>query len=79
MDAAKQQKVFQCIATTLAIPMEQVTLNMAIGSIPQWDSIMQLRLVMEIESEYGISIPIDIVPELDTLHKFYDQIKDSKE
>jgi len=67
------------VANIFDVPVSELSPETQYNSIPQWDSIMQLRLVMEIESEYGISIPIDIVAELDTLQKFYDQIKGSQE
>ena len=73
------EQFLQFVANIFDVPVSELSPETQYNSIPQWDSIMQLRLVMEIESEYGISIPIDIVPELDTLQKFYDQIKGFKE
>ena len=73
------EQFLQFVANIFDVPVSELSLETQYNSIPQWDSIMQLRLVMEIESEYGISIPIDIVPELDTLQKFYDQIKGPQE
>lgn len=35
--------------------------------IAQWDSLMQLRLIGEIEDEYDVEIPLDEVPEINTL------------
>ena len=43
----------------------------AYGSIPQWDSLMQLRIVGEIEDTYDVEIPIDEVPEIKTLADLY--------
>ena len=71
------KQFLQFVANIFDVPVSELSPETQYNSIPQWDSIMQLRLVMEIESKYGISIPIDIVPELDTLQKFYDQIKGS--
>lgn len=45
----------------------------AYGSIPEWDSIQHLRLVMECEAHYGISIPLEAIPDLKTLDDFYDR------
>ena len=73
------EQFLQFVASIFDVPVSELSPETQYNSIPQWDSIMQLRLVMEIESEYGISIPIDIVPELDTLQKFYDQIKGTQE
>lgn len=37
----------------------------------KWDSLMHMRLVMEIEEEYDVEIPIDEVPNIKTLSDFY--------
>lgn len=37
----------------------------------KWDSLMHMRLVMEIEEEYDVEIPIDEVPNIKTLNDFY--------
>ena len=73
------EQFLQFVANIFDVPVSELSPETQYNSIPQWDSVMHLRLVMEIESEYGISIPIDIVSELDTLQKFYDQIKGSNE
>ncbi|TFC70142.1 acyl carrier protein [Cryobacterium sp. TMS1-20-1] len=41
------------------------------NSIPQWDSLMQLRLIGEIEDKYSVEIPIDEIPNLKALSDFY--------
>lgn len=41
------------------------------GELPQWDSVMHLRLIMEVESEYAIDIPLDEIPQIKTLGHLY--------
>ena len=36
-----------------------------------WDSLMQLRLIGEVEMKYGIMIPMDEVSKLTTIGDFY--------
>ncbi len=43
----------------------------AYGQIEQWDSLMHLRLVGEIEEAYEVEIPIDEVADVKTLADFY--------
>ena len=43
----------------------------AYASIPEWDSVMHLRLLMEIEERYGVDIPLARVAEIKTLADFY--------
>ena len=40
------------------------------GSIPQWDSVNHLRLVMEAEEKFGVSFPLERIPELRTIADF---------
>lgn len=47
----------------------------AYGTIEQWDSLMHIRLVGEIEEEYDVEIPIDEVAEIRTLADFYRYIE----
>jgi len=69
------ERFIKFVSGVFEVPATELSLGTAYNSIPQWDSVMQLRLVMEIEAEYGIEIPIDKVAELDTLGKFYELVK----
>ena len=55
-----------------ALGVAAVDGDTAYGMIPQWDSVQHLRLVMELESHYGVRIPIDAVARLRTIDEFYD-------
>lgn len=57
-------------AETLGVRKGTLTPETAYGSIPEWDSVMHLRLVMETEARYGSSIPLEIVPTLNKLVDF---------
>ena len=57
-------------ADVLGVPQGSLTLESACGSVPEWDSVMHLRLVMETEARYGTSIPLEAVPALHTLADF---------
>ncbi len=37
----------------------------------KWDSIMMLTLVMELEAEYGVSIPMERLADVNTLVDLY--------
>ncbi len=46
-------------ATLFEVPREQLGISTSMGSIPQWDSVNHLRLVMEAEARFGISYPFE--------------------
>ena len=72
----KENDFLQFIAGIFEVPAETLSLDTAYNSIPIWDSVMQLRIVMEIEAAYGVDVPIDKVAELKTLAQFYELVKD---
>ena len=59
------------VATVLGRDRAALSLETAYGTIPEWDSVMHLRLVMEIEGKYGVDIPMEKVPEIKTLGDFH--------
>ena len=42
------------------------------GSIPQWDSVAHLRLVMEAESRFGVTYPLERIPAIKSVADFVD-------
>ncbi|SMO33483.1 acyl carrier protein [Propioniciclava tarda] len=59
------------VAKIMKVDPSQLSGETAYGSIPQWDSLMHLRLLGEIEDEYDVEIPIDEVPDIKTLADFF--------
>ena len=59
------------VAGVLDVKPESITLDTTYESIPEWDSIMQLRLTLEIGTEYGVEIPVDEIADIKTLRQFY--------
>ena len=57
-------------ASILGVAPENLTPETACGDIPEWDSVMHLRLVMETEARYGVSIPMEAIANLRTLADF---------
>ncbi len=41
----------------------------------KWDSLMMLTLVMELEAEYGVSIPVEELGKVETLEDLYEFVK----
>lgn len=46
-----------------------------IGNAPGWDSLAQIRLVMEIESAFGVDVPSEIIPELTTYERILQMLR----
>ena len=65
-------------ASVLGVAPERLSPGTACGDIPEWDSVMHLRLVMEAEARYGVSIPLETIPNLRTLADFVRVIGEEK-
>ncbi len=52
--------------------VKTLSMDDACGELEGWDSVMHLKLVMETEAEYGVSIPIERIVRLKTARDFYE-------
>ena len=59
------------VAGILDVSVDGISLETVYESIPEWDSVMQLRLTLEIGAEYGVEIPVDEIADIKTLGGFY--------
>ena len=57
-------------AGILGVPAEKLSLETTYGSIPEWDSMAQLRLVTEIAAKYKVEIPFAEVVNVTSLWEF---------
>ena len=60
-------------AKLFGVGRETLTGETAYESIPQWDSVNHLRLVMEAEKRFGTSYPLETVPSLKTIEDFVNE------
>ena len=68
-------ELIRFVASVMDVDPETLSEDTAYGEHEKWDSMMQLRLVMEIEEEFEIEIPIDDVPNIKTIKDFYKYIE----
>jgi len=61
-------------AGVFGVPVGGLSLETTYGSIPEWDSMAQLRLVMEIAARYGVEIPFAEVTVVQSLWEFFRRI-----
>ena len=63
------------VAEIMEVEPSELSADTEYGVFPQWDSVIHLQLVMEIEEKYGVEIPFYKVPEIRTLAEFYSYIE----
>ena len=61
-------------AGVLGVLTESLTLETSYGSIPEWDSMAQLRLVMDVKARYGVDIPFAEVTEVTSMWEFFRRV-----
>ena len=69
------QNFINFVAKVMEVDAATLTEDTGYGTIEKWDSLMYMRLVMEIEEEYDVEIPIDEIPKIKTLKDFYKYIE----
>ena len=57
-------------AEVFGIAREELSGSAKRGEIAAWDSVNHLRLVMEAERRFGVSYPLEAIPELCTIDDF---------
>lgn len=65
------------IADILEVDKSTLSLETSQDDVETWDSLMQLRLLGEIEAKYGVMIPMEQISTIRKLNDFYQYIKES--
>ena len=68
----KMEKFLEFVANIME--EDKVTMDLPFKE-GKWDSLMMLTLVMELEAEYGVSIPIEKLGDVKTLANMYNFVK----
>lgn len=69
------QEFLKFIAGVMEVAPSELSENTTYSQYKKWDSLMHMRLIMEVENAYDIEIPIDKVPEIKTLKALYEYTK----
>jgi acyl carrier protein len=68
-------KLDQLIADSLKIAPEDVTDDLAYGSLPGWDSLAHVSLMLQLEAEYDVEIDEDTMVELTSVAAIRDFVQ----
>jgi len=60
----KKSEVLKTIADVLKAEIDEYTMKI---DVPSWDSLKHIQLIMEVEEKFGVEIPIERVPEIDSI------------
>ena len=66
-----KQELLNYIAALLEVNYDQINEDSEYGKLKNWDSLMHIRIIAELEEKYNINIPIDEVPNIKKIKHFY--------
>jgi acyl carrier protein len=66
---APEDRVTSVFTNVLGVPAEVVTDDLRYGSIPQWDSIAHMSVVVALEEAFGIMIDMEDVIDMSSVGK----------
>ncbi len=64
-------KFLKFVAEVMEVEPSVISMGTEYGKYEKWDSFMMLTLVMELEQEYDISIPMEALNHVETLADMY--------
>lgn len=64
-----EQQIIGIIARTFSVDASTLNSESRQEDLKAWDSLGQLRLIMQLESEFGVSFTIDEIPTLTSVSK----------
>ena len=63
------------VAEIMDVDVEEISMETKYKEFEKWDSLMMLTLVMEIEAEYNVLIPMEKLGTVKTLADLYETVK----
>lgn len=63
------------VAEVMDVDPDEISMETEYKTYEKWDSLMMLTLVMEIEAEYDVSIPMEKLGSVKTLADLYEFVK----
>jgi len=71
-----EEKFLAFVADIMETDVSEISMETVYQEYEKWDSFMMLTLVMELEAEYGVSVPIESLGRVKTLADLYEFVKE---
>lgn len=71
-------EIKQILATTFQIPLESIGDDSSPQTIPQWDSVGHINLVMSLEKQFGLKFSMNEILEMQDLASIQRMVKEKK-
>ena len=71
-----EEKFLNVVAESLEVEVDEITMATEYKVYEAWDSMAMMSLLMDLEEEFDVSIPIEKVGNVKNLQDLFDLIKD---
>ncbi len=72
----KEKQVIEIIEGVLNLDNGIINVDTKIEDVEQWDSLTHVIIVGELEEKLGVSIPIDVAIELESVKQIIEYVKE---
>lgn len=70
-----ETKFLEFVADVMEVEVEDISMETKYKEFPQWDSLMMMNLIMEIEEEFDVSISMEMAGNIKKLQDLYELIE----
>ena len=67
-----EAKFLEFVADIMEVEVEEISMETEYKVFDKWDSLMMMNLIMEVEDEYEVSIPLESAGKIKTLKDLFD-------
>jgi len=71
-----KDKIISIIAKSLEVSEDEITMDLVIGDLPEWDSLHHLNLVKNLEQEFQIKFTQEDLAELEDVSDLIALVED---
>ena len=68
--------IMKLIAEVLQVPVDEITPELEIGELDEWDSLHNVNIFAELEKQFGIKITQDLLVDLENVEDIISLVKD---
>ncbi len=77
--SSKAERLVEIVADAVGVSPERVDSTASSESIDSWDSVAQLSIMLAIESEFGVRLPVERIAELASIQALLHAVESERE
>lgn len=69
-----KDSIYKLIANVLQVSIDKIEDELAVGDIPEWDSLAHMRIIAALDSELGVELDIEQTLEIEDVEDIVDAV-----